>query len=449
MSAKASRRLRTALVVVLVLAALYSAYRYTLHRVVETKLDELRKQGYPVTLVELDKWYPQPPPGQNAADVYTEAFKHYVKLASDTNLPIVGDARMPPRDTLLPTEMLQGIVEYLARNQQSLALFHKAATMRSCRYQSDESDVKAMFESLIKRFGVTRAGTRMLYLEAVSASATGDTQRAVDSIGASVALAESVRNPPGQISYYVEYACLGLSFDALQQALSRIAFNDRQLVDLAKTFHQVETDDGFVQAIIGERARANETWQELRTGRGSAKDLIVYKDEVSNFDRAVAMAYRPLGFIDLDYLARLQFFNEFLLAMDTPFPGTFQKVDSLDHKHALFNLLPVARMEAELTEKSVKHKAHLQAQLRAVGVALSVERYRVANGTLPESLDALIPKFLTAVPTDPFDGQPLRYRKLVKGYVVYSVGEDENDDGGVEPGPCFGPGTDITFTVER
>jgi hypothetical protein len=57
MSAKASRRLRNALVVVLVLAALYTAYRYTLHRMVEAKLDEIRKQGYPVTLAELDKWY--------------------------------------------------------------------------------------------------------------------------------------------------------------------------------------------------------------------------------------------------------------------------------------------------------------------------------------------------------------------------------------------------------
>ena len=70
MSAKASRRLRTALVVVLVLGALYIAYRYTLHRMVEAKLDEIRQQGYPVTLAELDKWYPQPPPGENAAEVY-------------------------------------------------------------------------------------------------------------------------------------------------------------------------------------------------------------------------------------------------------------------------------------------------------------------------------------------------------------------------------------------
>lgn len=57
MSARPSRRLRTMLVVVLALAAFYTAYRYTLHRMVEAKLDQIRQQGYPVTLAELDKWY--------------------------------------------------------------------------------------------------------------------------------------------------------------------------------------------------------------------------------------------------------------------------------------------------------------------------------------------------------------------------------------------------------
>jgi hypothetical protein len=98
MSAKASRRLRNALFVVLVLAGLYAAYRYTLHRMVEAKLDEIRKQGYPVTLAELDKWYPQPQPGENAADIYTQAFAHFVNVDKKKSelLPVVGLAQLPP-----------------------------------------------------------------------------------------------------------------------------------------------------------------------------------------------------------------------------------------------------------------------------------------------------------------------------------------------------------------
>ena len=52
---------------------------------------------------------------------------------------------------------------------------------------------------------------------------------------------------------------------------------------------------------------------------------------------------------------------------------------------------------------------------------------------------------------DLFDNQPLRYRKLPKGYVVYSIGRDLTDDGGKEPPADPKPDDrhDLTFTVER
>jgi hypothetical protein len=80
---------------------------------------------------------------------------------------------------------------------------------------------------------------------------------------------------------------------------------------------------------------------------------------------------------------------------------------------------------------------------------VAVERWRLAKGALPDALGDLVPAHLDAIPTDPFDGKPFRYKRLAKGYVVYSVGENETDDGGVEPTPGA-PGTgDICFTVER
>jgi hypothetical protein len=83
-----------------------------------------------------------------------------------------------------------------------------------------------------------------------------------------------------------------------------------------------------------------------------------------------------------------------------------------------------------------------RAKLRSVVAVLAVERYRLARGRWPESLAALVPEFLAAVPADPYDGQPLRYRRLADGVVVYSVGPDGADGGGQSnpdpPGPNFG-----------
>src|SRR5262249_23306001 len=52
-----------------------------------------------------------------------------------------------------------------------------------------------------------------------------------------------------------------------------------------------------------------------------------------------------------------------------------------------------------------------QAQLRCAIVMVALERYRLAHTRWPDSLAALVPKFLPKVPLDPYDGQPLRYRK--------------------------------------
>ena len=87
--------------------------------------------------------------------------------------------------------------------------------------------------------------------------------------------------------------------------------------------------------------------------------------------------------------------------------------------------------------------------------ALAIERYRLANQDhLPAMLTDLVPTFLPSVPQDPFDGQPLRFKPLEKGYVIYSVGPDLKDDGGREWQPRPKGATndlpyDITFIVDR
>jgi Tfp pilus assembly protein PilE len=85
--------------------------------------------------------------------------------------------------------------------------------------------------------------------------------------------------------------------------------------------------------------------------------------------------------------------------------------------------------------------------------ALAVERFRLAQNRLPESLTELAPEFLDQVPQDPFNGSEIRYKLLNPGYAVYSVGEDGIDDAGREPPPrkkSTDKSTyDITFIVDH
>jgi hypothetical protein len=89
-----------------------------------------------------------------------------------------------------------------------------------------------------------------------------------------------------------------------------------------------------------------------------------------------------------------------------------------------------------------------KAELRSAVAALAAERYRLAEGHWPESLDVLVPLYLAGVPTDPFDGQPLRLKQLPEGLVIYSVGVDRTDDGGSVSNEIHKPpATDIGFRL--
>ncbi len=44
----------------------------------------------------------------------------------------------------------------------------------------------------------------------------------------------------------------------------------------------------------------------------------------------------------------------------------------------------------------------------------------------------LTPQYIDKVPIDPFDGKPVRYKLTEPGYIVYSIGEDGTDEGGLE-----------------
>ncbi len=78
-------------------------------------------------------------------------------------------------------------------------------------------------------------------------------------------------------------------------------------------------------------------------------------------------------------------------------------------------------------------------------IACALERYHLAHGEYPETLDALMPQFMEKMPHDIIGGQPLHYRRTDDGkFLLYSVGWNETDDGG----QVFSPKTD-QLTAKR
>ena len=78
-----------------------------------------------------------------------------------------------------------------------------------------------------------------------------------------------------------------------------------------------------------------------------------------------------------------------------------------------------------------KRIAATQTILRSLATACAVERYRMAHGRLPATLEDLVPAFLPSVPTDPLTGQPLCYKPSESSsYLIYGTGWDQTDNAG-------------------
>ncbi|MEM8783743.1 MAG: hypothetical protein AAGE65_12930 [Planctomycetota bacterium] len=111
----------------------------------------------------------------------------------------------------------------------------------------------------------------------------------------------------------------------------------------------------------------------------------------------------------------------------------FAAVDTVAHRSRMSGLLAI--------EQDIRRDAVL------VGIAL--ELYRRAEGQWPESLDALVPSYLPAIPDDPFADAPMRYLVHDGRPRVYSVGPDGDDDGGRAAARPPGGVPTVTQSVRR
>ena len=268
------RRLKTVALVLLGLAALCSACNLSLALILYRRIESIRRAGFPATCAELDKWYVQPPAGENAADIYREAFSRYeswtnkpalLSVPADVTdrtkffsrpeskrdrLPVVGFAKLPPKTDPLPAETRQLVDDYLSDNAEALRLLHQAASMRSCRYPID---LTRGFVVPLSPLNSLRQAARLLFLEAIQETERKKPQQAVEAIIASLGVSRSLNQEPVLISYLVHIACQGINVDSLERVLNRMPLTDEQLAELDAAITDSENPQALTRVFVGER----------------------------------------------------------------------------------------------------------------------------------------------------------------------------------------------------
>ena len=87
-----------------------------------------------------------------------------------------------------------------------------------------------------------------------------------------------------------------------------------------------------------------------------------------------------------------------------------------------------------------------EAMHRAAVLGVATYRYQAQYGRPPSEFGDLSPEFVNIIPRDPFDGEQMRFKLTDQQFVIYGVGPDLVDDGGI---PFNGPNQpgDIRFVV--
>ncbi|MBD3177811.1 MAG: hypothetical protein GF320_21770 [Armatimonadia bacterium] len=99
------------------------------------------------------------------------------------------------------------------------------------------------------------------------------------------------------------------------------------------------------------------------------------------------------------------------------------------------------------SERTQERHAAFETQLVGVELIAAIEAYRISEGAYPETLDQLAPGFVPDIPVDPWTGEALVYRRDGERYLLYSVGPDGVDDGGVSERPYQYEPDQVLFTV--
>src|SRR5262249_47959001 len=146
------------------------------------------------------------------------------------------------------------------------------------------------------------------------------------------------------------------------------------------------------------------------------------------------------GSLTLDRAGYLRAMNRIVATSKLPTEKLLDEFERID-----VSADPTFALLVPALQKVVNAHVRNQAKLRCLLAALAAERYRREQGTWPASLHALVQAgYLKAVPLDPYDGQPLRYKWLADGVLFYSIGPDRTDNGGViDLQNPIRPGTDM------
>jgi hypothetical protein len=156
---------------------------------------------------------------------------------------------------------------------------------------------------------------------------------------------------------------------------------------------------------------------------------IVLRDTNRWYDRLAAAARMPdrqkretaLAQIDADL-------QQIVVEMRTPSHLLAGVVSRQQRSRIVSGMMLGLFLPAVTAATNAEDRANTTLELTRLAAALAV--HRAEHGDYPEKLDELVPRALDKLPVDLYNSSPFSYKREGQGYLLYTLGENGNDDGG-------------------
>ena len=367
-------------------------------------------------------------------------------LAAKTNeFHVAPTSQSPAADVLLA----------LSKYDSDIEEIRKASALPYSRfplyYSSDHP-----FEIILVHLAPLKRCCQVLELRACAELENNQSDKALNDVKLMFRLADSIHNEPFLISHLVRIALTSLALQPVWEGQIKHKWSDPQLAELDRVLAPSNFLNDYGFSMRNERAGAILEIESMRKHRDykridallngmtltgdDSEPSIQYSPTISELlffplTRPVGLYLMPDGWYYRNELTVAEMHRQcFLPVIDTNLQVALPKVrNDANEYFSKLNLGPwnvLALFSTDLRSSGRKF-AYGQNAINMARAACALERYRLAHGEYPETLDALAPQFIAQIPHDIIGGKPLHYRRTDGGkYLLYSIGWNETDDGG-------------------
>ena len=337
----------------------------------------------------------------------------------------------------------------LARHAGLLDTIRRAADMPACRFPRDWT--RPSFDMLLAEVQSCRNEGRLLALAARHELATGKPAAALADAVRLGRIGRQVGSEPILISHLVGIAIDATALSVVADILPTLTPADAPLLDDPALRDLVASTPSLVRAINGEEAFGLSIFANFADGRQGIDDMgrlagdpnvailpqeepfSLLIDPLSAVWRAFILPADIAG-----YRRRFEAYRQLVTGgvdQSRTWPQTQKQIDGIEAE--ICRTGPdgfLSRLIVPATDAVLRSQCMAVARHRAAEVLLAATRERLASGTHPASIDALVPARLPSVPRDPFTTDaPLHLKATSEELLIWSVGPDGEDDGGPQP----------------